>query len=311
MESPENNEDASIATEDIIIKKKPDIKHLVFSGGGLAGFAFYGAIKECHQQSLWRLENIQTIYGTSVGTLLAITLALNYDWNTLDDYLIKRPWHNVFKFNLYTILDTIQRRGIFNIDVIKEYFLPLFNGKDIPIDVTMLEFYNITKIEIHLFASSINTFELVDISYKTHPQWKVVEAVYSSSAVPVVFSPLFKDQECYCDGALFTNYPLEQSVKNGSNLDEILGICYTADTTELVNVNSDTSLLDYIITIIKRFIGMIENKKTHTIAYEFYISSPTLSIYDLLNTTSDPSNRIQLIQSGIDVVKSVLLGSST
>ena len=42
--------------------EKPTIKHIVCSGGGLAGFAFYGAIKESHRQGIWQLENIQTIY---------------------------------------------------------------------------------------------------------------------------------------------------------------------------------------------------------------------------------------------------------
>ena len=38
--------------------EKPTIKHIVCSGGGLAGFAFYGAIKESHKQGLWQIENI-------------------------------------------------------------------------------------------------------------------------------------------------------------------------------------------------------------------------------------------------------------
>ena len=96
------------------------IKHIVCSGGGVTGFSFYGMLKECYNRNMWKLENIETIYGTSIGSIFAVILALNYDWNTLDDYLIKRPWQNVFKFDLYSILDSLQKRGIFDKKTIQE-----------------------------------------------------------------------------------------------------------------------------------------------------------------------------------------------
>lgn len=286
--------------------EKPLIKHIVCSGGGLAGFAFYGAIKESHRQGLWQLENIQTIYGTSVGTIIAVMLALNYDWETLDDYLIKRPWQNVFTFNLYSILDTINKRGMFGIEIIQDIFLPLFNGKDIRMDITLLEFYKLTNIEIHMCTTGINSFQLIDVSYKTHPDWNVIEAIYSSCAVPVLFTPLFKTNECYCDGGLLANYPLEQSIKNGANPSEILGIRYKGSNANECNniITNETSLLDYVISIINRLIGMVLDKQDmYAIAHEYYIWCPSLSIYDLINTTNDSDLRIRLIQQGIDAAK--------
>ena len=286
--------------------EKPTIKHIVCSGGGLAGFAFYGAIKESHKQGLWQIENIQTIYGTSVGTIIAVMLALKYDWETIDDYLIKRPWQNVFTFNLYSILDTINKRGMFGIEIIQDIFLPLFNGKDIRMDITLLEFYKLTNIEIHMCTTDINSFQLIDISHKTHPEWNVIEAIYSSCAVPVLFTPLFKNNESYCDGGLLANYPLEQSIKNGANPTEILGIHYKGSNTDECNkrVTSETSLLDYVISIINRLIGLVLDKQdAHVIALEYCIWCSSLSIYDLINTTSESEIRLQLIQQGIDVVR--------
>jgi predicted acylesterase/phospholipase RssA len=286
--------------------EKPTIKHIVCSGGGLAGFAFYGAIKESHNQGLWQIENIQTIYATSVGTIIAAMLALKYDWETLDDYLIKRPWQNVFTFNLYSILDTINKRGMFGIEIIQDIFLPLFNGKDVQMDITLLEFYKLTNIEIHMCTTDINSFQLIDISHKTHPDWNVIEAIYSSCAVPVLFTPLFKNNESYCDGGLLANYPLEQSIKNGANPTEILGIHYKGGNADECNkrVTRETSLLDYVISIINRLIGLVLDKQVvHVIALEYCIWCPSLSIYDLINTTNDNEIRIRLIQQGIDVVR--------
>ena len=286
--------------------EKPTIKHIVCSGGGLAGFAFYGAIKESHKQGLWKIENIQTIYATSVGTIIAAMLALKYDWETLDDYLIKRPWQNVFTFNLYSILDTINKRGMFGIEIIQDIFLPLFNGKDVQMDITLLEFYKLTNIEIHMCTTDINSFQLIDISHKTHPDWNVIEAIYSSCAVPVLFTPLFKNNESYCDGGLLANYPLEQSIKNGANPTEILGIHYKGGNADECNkrVTRETSLLDYVISIINRLIGLVLDKQVvHVIALEYCIWCPSLSIYDLINTTNHSEIRMRLIQQGIDVVR--------
>lgn len=296
--------DEQIDTE--VKPEKPIIKHIVCSGGGLAGFAFYGAIKESHKQGLWQIENIQTIYGTSVGTIIAVMLALKYDWETIDDYLIKRPWQNVFTFNLYSILDTINKRGMFGIEIIQDIFLPLFNGKDIRMDITLLEFYKLTNIEIHMCATDINSFQLIDISHKTHSDWSIIEAIYSSCAVPVLFTPLFKNNESYCDGGLLANYPLEQSIKNGANPTEILGIQYKGSSADECNkrVAPETSLLDYVISIINRLIGLVLDKQdAHVIALEYCIWCPSLSIYDLINTTSESEIRIRLIQQGVDVVR--------
>jgi hypothetical protein len=32
------------------------IKHLVISGGGAAGFSFYGALKNTHHHNIWNME---------------------------------------------------------------------------------------------------------------------------------------------------------------------------------------------------------------------------------------------------------------
>lgn len=107
------------------------IKHIVCAGGGVTGFSYYGIIRECHKKGLWHLEDIESMYGTSVGSIFIILLSLNYDWETLDDFLIKRPWNNVFNFNIYSIFESFNKKGIFDIKSIRETFLPVFNGKEI------------------------------------------------------------------------------------------------------------------------------------------------------------------------------------
>ena len=53
-----------------------DIKQIVISGGGHSFFTFYGIIKEANLQKYWNHENIEYIYATSAGSLLAFIICL-------------------------------------------------------------------------------------------------------------------------------------------------------------------------------------------------------------------------------------------
>jgi len=37
-----------------------NIRHIVISGGGTMGFAYYGILQESNKQNLWNIEHIQT-----------------------------------------------------------------------------------------------------------------------------------------------------------------------------------------------------------------------------------------------------------
>lgn len=172
------------------------IKHIVISGGGVTGLSFYGILRETNRNKLWSLENIQTIYGTSIGSFLAVVLCLGYEWEILDTYFIKRPWQNLFKFDLYSFLNVFEKKGIFNIKIFEEMIGPLFSGMNIPINITMEQFYVKTGVEIHMFSTDLNSMCYVDISYKTHPDWTVVQSIYCSSIIPVVFEPYIYTSLC-------------------------------------------------------------------------------------------------------------------
>jgi len=176
---------------------KSTYRHIVFSGGAGGGLYIYGALKTAHEKGLWKHEDIKTIWGTSAGSMLAICLALKYDWSVLDDYLIKRPWNTVFKLNLMRLWN---EKGLMGKEVIEEIMRPLLSGKGLKLDITMGELFLETGIELHIFITELiyskNEFRSVDISHKTHPDWRVVDTVYASSCLPLVFVPYEITQWC-------------------------------------------------------------------------------------------------------------------
>ena len=121
------------------------IKHLVISGGGAAGFSFYGALKNSHNNGIWNIRDIERIYSTSAGSIISVFLSLGYEWPVLDDYIIKRPWNQVYKCELPMAIQAIKNQGLFGKNVIQETFTPLFYGKDISLNITLEEFYLINK----------------------------------------------------------------------------------------------------------------------------------------------------------------------
>jgi predicted acylesterase/phospholipase RssA len=279
------------------------IQHIVIAGGGTTGLSYYGILKETHNQGLWKFEDIKSIYGTSVGAILAVILCLNYDWPTIDNYLINRPWHNVYKFNMYSIIESYHKRGIFDIKVIEETFSPLFKGKDISLDITLKEFYELTNIEIHVFAVEIVTNQLIDFSYKTHPDWKVIEVVYSSASLPIMFSPYFKEDGCYCDGGIIENYSLEKCINNGANPNEILGL---RKENIIVNKNSmdeKASLIDFISILLSNFANkLLVLNKSRCIPNEYLVHSEQTSLYNMNIILSNVDERIKLINVGVEMV---------
>jgi predicted acylesterase/phospholipase RssA len=283
-----------------ILETNKKIKHIVIPGGGGTGFIAYGALRESHVQGLWNIENVESIYGTSIGAIFAAILALKYDWQILDDYLIKRPWNQVLDFNMFTIVNSFQKQGIFDCKIIEEMFSPLFRGMDIPMSITMQEFYEVSKIEIHLYATELGGFETVDISHKTHPDWKVIDAVYASSALPLLFSPFFKDGKYYMDGGIFLNYPMYPCIQNGVDPDEILGILRKEVPPE-IEFSDKSTLFDYILLIFnKTLVSMMLNTKVNMVRVpnEIEIECYSISMYDVYKLTTSQEERVRFIEKG-------------
>lgn len=281
---------------------KPTIKHLVLSGGGITGFSTYGVLRESNKAGFWHIDNIQTIYCTSVGSIFAMFMALlkSFDWDIYDDFMIKRPWHQVFNFNLHNILQSYDTKGIFTNKIIEDIIRPVLSAIDLSIDITLQQLYEYTNIDVHFITSELHSFQMVDLSHTTHPDWRLVDAVYCSSCLPVLFSPFNKDTQLYMDGALFQHFPVNACIQNGANIEEIFGINKLCDETA-TQPQIDT-LLDYILFLVQKVLDNV-SQTPQFVPYQVNIVSTPITIYDIYKGTSDIGNRKQLIQDGVDAWK--------
>ena len=257
------------------------IKHLVLSGGGPIGLVEYGALKYLTANNIIDFANIQSIYTTSIGSIIAFIYILNFDWTWIDDFFIKRPWEKLINFSYGAYLNIFYDKGIVNKKIIINALKPLFLAKEIPLTITLLEFYNLTSIEFNMYTCNLSSFKKEKLNHINTPNLELIDALYMSSSVPVMFVPLYINNCYYLDGGIFINCPINECIfEKKCCYDEIL--CFTNDKRQPIDIsnnfykennynydssnyqlNQDANFFEYLIYIIKTLfnkLAMIENE---------------------------------------------------
>jgi len=292
----------------LIIYLNMTIKHLVISGGGPIMIQTLGAIQHLEKNDFLNLADIQSIYGTSAGAIVGTLICLKYDWETINDYIIKRPWHDVFHIKVQSIFDAYTKKGIFDIEVIKKCFKPLLAAKDLALDINLEDFYNFSGIELHFFAFEVNEYKVHNISYLTHPKMELLTAIQMTCGLPVLMKPVIIEDKCYIDGGMASNYPLDFCIDSGKEPDEILG--FKNKYTEKENIiNAESTLLDFILTFLfKAVLSFNTENKQPSIKHEVICDTQHLSMDVLKTALSSIDVRRNLFDSGIESAKTFLQG---
>ena len=276
------------------------IKHLIISGGGPIMIQVLGAIQHLEQNNFINMNNIESIYGTSAGAIVGILICLKFDWETINDYIIKRPWKDVFPIKVQNIFDAYTKKGIFDIKTVEKCFKPLLDAKDIPMDINLEDFYKLSNIELHLFSFEINLYKVEDISYLTHPKLSLMTAIHMSSALPVLVTPVCIDDKCYIDGGMSSNYPLSYCIESGKISDEILGF-KNKYGEKRDNINMESTLLDFLLSFLFKAVFSVNTESTQpNIKYELICDAEYLTFDVLRNALSNIEIRRDLFSNGTD-----------
>lgn len=201
-----NEEKTLIETKSENIKR---IKHIVLSGGGHVGFTQCAILKTLFEKGFYNFDYIKTIYAASAGAILGVVLCLNHNFDDLIEYIIDRPWHESIDLDISNFLNFYQDKGIFKDEIFVTILKPLLCAKDLHMNSTLRELYNISKIELNILSTKMEDFSAYKMNYRTHPSMTILQAVHMSAAIPFVFQPVFYDNQCFMDGGIVNNYPLE------------------------------------------------------------------------------------------------------
>ena len=276
------------------------IKHIVISGGGPTGLMAYGAIKYLAQQGMWAYENIETIYGTSVGALIGAMLCLKHDWTTLDDYIIKRPWEKVLVQSL-EMFELFACKGMAKLGLLDVVMQPLLESKDLTLAITLSELHARSGISLNLFTMELNTFKKTQLSHVTHPNLPLMDAIKMSACMPILFQPIIRDGCCYIDGGIIANYPLHECMQDTQcKYDEVLGI-QNEWNRDNEGISEQSSFVEYMRFINLQLTRMVNDASpSYSIVHEVVCHvKPGVTPAEWFSIMSDAGQRLAWIDAGI------------
>jgi predicted acylesterase/phospholipase RssA len=273
-----------------------EISSIVINGGGTIFFNAYGALKQSNLSGVWSHDSVKSYYGTSAGSMLSVIMAFQYSWDELDDFIIKRPWQNVWKFSVMNVFDYYKNKGIYGIELFQDVFGPLFKGKDLDVTVTLKEFYEATGKNIYFYAVKLSTFETVEFSHKSHPDMEVLTAMHASAALPILFKPAEYNGELYTDGGFLLNYPLAKCTADPKT---ILGI-QNAYSENTANINEVEGIFGYLSYILNMVLDKIQCETVIKPEYEILLNIGFIDYSSIWTLAKDPAERQALINKGAE-----------
>ena len=285
------------------------IKHLVIGGGGPFGICALGALKYLHDKEFWNINNIKSIYATSIGSLVAVYLSLKYEYDYIIEYIVKRPWEKIFQdIGVENILELYDNKGLINMHpiLIQKYGI-LFEAKGLSPNITMKEFYEYSGIEFYFITCDANRFTRDIISYKTHPDLELITALSITSAFPVIFTPVIIDDKCYIDGGIFSNYAVNICLQEtGCKHEEILGVKkYQSSNVNDSIITNDSNIIELLEKVTLHFFNRINDEYLlEKIPYEVVCDMSVFTTYDAWTQVPYSSeHRNNLIVYGVKVAE--------
>ncbi len=228
---------------------------VVLSGGGAKGMAHIGALKVLERAGI----PIDIITGTSMGSIIGGLYSIGYNANSLDSMVRVQDWSYVItdkedlrnqslndrrKQNTYffTTGMTIGKRDLNSGGFIKgknlaELFQQLCTGY-----TDSLDFTHDLPIPFACVATNI-----VDNSEVDFHSGRLPQAMRSSMAIPVAFSPVRIDDMVLVDGGLKNNYPADLAREMGAEI--IIGVTVQGAPKVAEDMSGTMSILSQIIDV--------------------------------------------------------------
>ena len=281
------------------------IKHLIFPSGGPAGFIAYGAARQLAKKNIFDVNNIESVYGSSVGSLIGAIVCMKYKWEWLDDFFYKRPWEQAIKVTPENIINFFTNQYLLNDDTFYKVMEPLLKGKNLTTDVTLKEFYEKTHVDLHIYATNLNGLELEKIVFNhvTYPNVELCKAITISSTIPGIMKPVFMDDMCLIDGGCLSQFPATDCIEN-ENIENDSILAFKNVYKEDISLNEDSGIVDVYTNVLWKLMSKAsvddDNTILQKVKYIVYLNATSIvSISNWPKYLEDKIERNKLIDQGI------------
>jgi len=236
--------------------KRPKIG-LALSGGGARGFAQIGILQILEENGI----PIDYIVGTSIGSIIGGLNAAGYSPHQLEKITKNIDWTNI-------MVDKPPRTNLFvaqKQDRAKAILQLRFRGKKLTFPQALTPGQKLTSILSSLtmgadFQTSSN-FDHLKIPFRALAcdlvsgkkivlkDGNLAEAMRASSAVPLLFEPIAKDNMLLVDGGLISNIPVDEVKELGADL--VIALDTSANLNEKQSLNVPWKIADQVTSIMQ------------------------------------------------------------
>jgi hypothetical protein len=190
-----------------------DYEYVSFSAAGTKGHMFLGFLDgiEYHLQKQGRTydewhASLKGVSGTSAGSMIGLVLLLGINRGKRSALLSEiSDVARHFNPDLSLLL---RNYGWEDGRSLKSVICRFLTVGGLSEESTLHDMYRIMRKEFVCVCTNLHTPEKMRLSAKTHPDMKVVDAIYASCAVPFVFTPPTIDSIMVADGCLTEDMPL-------------------------------------------------------------------------------------------------------
>ena len=274
---------------------------LIFEGGGVLGISYLGIIKYLNEKNM--LKNIKKFGGSSVGSQVALLLALDYKYEELLSIMKSLPLDE-FKDGNFGFIRNLYRffvnYGYYKGDYINNYYEELVEKKLNKKNATFQDLYNYNQNILKITGTCLedNCLEIFD--YINTPNLPLSKAVQISSTIPLIFKPIYYNNKSYIDGGCLNNLPF-----NIFDSDTEIDNCLAFDLTNNHNKNNKiNNLKEYILAIINTI--YLKANKNKVYKDNIKIIEINTENFNSLNFNLSEEEKNRLIELGYNNIKNNL-----
>lgn len=283
------------------------IKHISLPGGGPNFPVLYGAVKNLNLNKIWHFKNLESIHCTSCGAIIGIIIILiklGIPWEDFDNYFINRPWQNSYELTPEMVMGAYKNKGVVNRNYFEIALISLFNTLDIPITISMKEFYQKSNITLHFYVTNFNDMKLENFNHETYPDLQLLDALQATCALPPVIQPLYLNDKMYVDGGFFANNPIKQALDLVKEEKELLGFDVIYPEPYFENLTEESTIIEYMSQLLSKLAWQCDPNSTKLlgppkISHFVSVKFKTVIKADFWeNVVNNPDFRKELIELG-------------
>lgn len=261
------------------------IKAVCFAGGGVRGLSHIGVLEALETTTDFSIQNVVLCTGTSIGSLIALAVALRYNIHEIKLIIDKLYFPKLLSMSFFNL----SQWGLDNGKNMQTFVSGIVYAKTGIRDPTFQQVYELTGITLQIIGTNVTKNKEVCFSHKITPNMSVSKACLISMSLPILFRPIEHGGDLFTDGSICNNRPFQPRYYEGIPWDECIFLDIDWPETKITTFNS------FICRILYTLIRAQSTENYETIKSNIIVS---IVPYSTVNFHLSQSTKQKIIQCG-------------